>query len=194
MRNTAILFLVLASFTLGCRTAAGPVEPSPGVSPKPETPPGVSREGQVDFEVVGELKPSVPVLEADQEYSAAFPMGPNELPVYPEELLRHNLGRQEIVVRVIIDTQGRVARLEESPVPSNGDPAYRADFVRAVETAVRSWQFAPANIRAFGPGPDDDGDGKGDYILLKSETALTSYHDLRFFFEIKEGRGVVTSG
>jgi hypothetical protein len=59
---------------------------------------------------------------------------------------------------------------------------------------VKSWQFAPASIRAFGPGPDDDGDGKADFTVLKAETALTSYHDLRFFFEVKDGRGVVTGG
>ena len=189
MRNTATLFLLLALFSTGCKTPmgvpAGPVEPPS---------PGISREGQVGFEMVGDLKPTVPVIEADQEYNAAYAMGSNDLPVYPEDLLRHNLARQEIVVRVIIDTEGRVARLEESPVPSKGEPAYRADFVRAVEAAVKSWQFAPASIRSFGPGPDDDGDGKGDYTILKSATALTSYHDLRFFFEVKNGQGVVTGG
>lgn len=184
MCRTAAVLIALALFQVGCKTSTARVEPSPLVS----------REGQVDFEVVGDLEPSVPVIEADQEYNAAYAVGANPLPAYPEELLRHNLGRQEIVVRVIIDPEGRVARLEESPVPSKGDPAYRADFVRAIEATVKSWQFAPASIRSFGPGPDDDGDGKADFTILKTETALTSYHDLRFFFEVKDGRGVVRGG
>lgn len=98
------------------------------------------------------------------------------------------------MVRVIIDSNGNVARFEESPVPSKVDPNYRSDFVRAIEEMVRSWTFEPAHIREFGPSSDDDGDGKPDFLILRKQTELTSYHDLRFLFEVKDGRGVVTTG
>lgn len=180
-RGSFILLLALAG--AACKTAA----------PRAEPPPRDNREGQVGFEVVSDLKPTVPPLEAEEEYEPAYPLE-NPLPVYPAALLPRNLPRQEVVVRVIIDGEGRVARFEESPVASKADPLYRADFVRAVEETVRSWSFFPANIRRFGPGPDTDGDGQSDFVELKESRTLTSYHDLRFFFEIKDGRGVVTTG
>ena len=47
------------------------------------------------------------------------------MPVYPAELVPLGLRKQHIVVRVIIASDGRVARLEESPLPSDADPQYR---------------------------------------------------------------------
>ncbi len=184
-----LLLLVLVLTSVACKTPARRVEP-PQITP----PPADSREGQVGFEVVADLPASVPHLESDQEYRPAYALPTNPLPIYPAELLRHNLPPQEVVVRVIIDSDGNVARFEESLVPSKVDPNYRSDFVRAVEETVRSWTFEPAHIREFGPSSDDDGDGQPDFLILRKHTSLTSYHDLRFIFEVKEGRGVVTGG
>jgi hypothetical protein len=183
MGRTTIVILALAC--VACKTAA---------APKVEALPRDNREGRVGFEVVSDLKPNVPVLGAAEEYRAAYPFPENPLPVYPASLLQHNLPRQEVVVRVIIDGDGNVARFEASPVTSNVEPLYKDDFVHAVEETVKTWRFDPANIRTFGPGPDTDGDGQSDFVEMKDSRNLTSYHDLRFFFEIKDGRGVVTSG
>lgn len=190
-RRQALFLLVLALTSVACKTPAPRVEP---LRAAPPPPPAINREGQVGFEVVADLPALVPHLESDQEYRPAYALPTNPLPVYPAELLPHNLPPQEVVVRVIIDSEGNVARFEESPVPSKVDPSYRSDFVRAIEETVRAWTFEPAHIREFGPASDDDADGQPDFLILRKHTSLTSYHDLRFIFEVKDGRGVVTGG
>lgn len=147
--------------------------------------------GIVGFEYAAEVRPTLPKLEVGQEYRAAYALPENPLPEYPPRLLRLGLQRQEVVVRVVIGSDGVVVRLEDSPVPSHVDPQYAPDFDAAVRSAVREWRFEPAFVRTFEPGPDNDGDGKSDFLLLRGSELLTSYHDLRFAFEIRDGRGVV---
>jgi hypothetical protein len=177
------ILLGLALACAACKSSSPRVQP-----PQPRL-----GEGQVSFQLIDEVEATTPSLEAGQEYSSAYPLPDNPLPIYPAALLPQALPRQEIVVRVIIDGEGNVARFEESPVPSKADPAHREDFVRAVQETVRAWQFHPARIRGFGPGPDYDADGEPDFAVLVTDATLTSYHDVRFFFEVKNGRGVVTA-
>jgi hypothetical protein len=59
---------------------------------------------------------------------------------------------------------------------------------------VREWRFAPAGFMAFEPGEDYDGDGTPDFKRVKVQTPLAVYVDLRFDFDIVEGKGVVTGG
>lgn len=147
--------------------------------------------GVVGFEYAAEVRPTLPKLEGGQEYRAAYALPENPLPEYPPQLLPLGLPRQEVVVRVVIGSDGAVLRFEDSPVPSRVDPRYASDFGAAVRTAVREWRFEPAFIRTFEPGPDNDGDGKSDFPIMRGSEQLTSYHDLRFAFEIRAGRGVV---
>ena len=181
-----------ASILLGLALLCAACKSAPPVKPKPPQP--RLGEGEVSFQVIDEVEATTPSLEAGQEYNSAYPLPDNALPIYPAALLPQALSRQEIVVRVIIDDQGNVARFEESPVASKVDPAHRVDFMRAVQETVQSWKFHPASIRGFGPGPDYDADGKPDFAILVTESTLTSYHDLRFYFDVKDGRGVVTGG
>lgn len=151
-----------------------------------------NRAGVVGFEYAAELRPTLPKLEGGQEYRAAYALPENPLPVYPPQLLELGLPRQEVVVRVVIGSDGAVERFEDSPVLSRVDPRYSSDFDEAVRSAVREWRFEPAFIRTFGPGPDNDGDGKPDFLIMSGSEQLTSYHDLRFAFEVRDGRGVVS--
>lgn len=177
------ILLGLALACAACKSAPPAKPPQPRLG-----------EGEVSFQVIDEVEASTPSLEAGQEYSSAYPLEDNALPTYPTALLPQALPRQEIVIRVIIDGEGNVARFEASPVPSKGDPAYQEAFVRAVHETVQSWKFHPASIRGFGPGPDYDANGEPDFAILVTESTLMSYHDLRFFFEVKDGQGIVTGG
>lgn len=177
MKTLALVLSLL--LTVSCRSAVVPTAEQ------------ASRAGVVGFEYAAELRPTLPKLEEGQEYRAAYALPENPLPVYPTRLLELGLPLQEVVVRVVIGSDGAVVRIEDSPVPSRVEPRYASDFGEAVRSAVREWRFEPAFIRTFAPGPDYDGDGKSDFPVLSGSEQLTSYHDLRFAFEIRDGRGVV---
>ena len=178
-RHCLVLGLIVL-LTGSCRSA---VVPQSGQA---------TRSGVVGFEYAAGLRPTLPTLSVGQEYRAAFALPENPLPEYPPPLLAFHLPRQEVVVRVVIGADGTVVRFEDSPVPSSVDPRYLADFVEAVRSTVSSWRFEPALIRSFEPSPDYDGDGKSDFPVMSGFERLTSYHDLRFAFEVKEGHGVVS--
>jgi hypothetical protein len=94
-------------------------------------------------------------------------------------------------MRILVDDQGQVMEVRGSADRSKADPAYRADFETAISEAVREWQFTPAMRRAYADSPDLDSKGRPLYKVLKSVKPAPSYFDIRFIFEVREGRVVV---
>jgi hypothetical protein len=48
-------------------------------------------------------------------------------------------------------------------------------------------------IRKFRPGPDSDGDGKPDFLIMSSQRSLKTFFDLTFSFEVVDGQPIVKS-
>lgn len=78
-----------------------------------------------------------------------------------------------------------------STVPSIVDPAYRSDFEAAINEAVPTWQFTPAMRRTYVDRSDLDSRGRPLDKVLASVTPAPSDFDIRFVFEVREGKGVV---
>jgi hypothetical protein len=120
----------------------------------------------------------------------ASPGDENQPPLYPDELLSLELPPQKIVVRMILDDRGHVTAIRPNPEASEADPKYRAAFETAIRIAVDGWCFKPAVQRTFIDSPDD-GSGKSPYKILQAETPVSTYFDIRFIFEVSDGKGLV---
>jgi hypothetical protein len=131
-------------------------------------------------------------LDADVQFDRPLPDRTNALPVYPERALREHAGTHREVVRIVIDTAGRVSQVLDSPLESSEDGPYASDFRQSVESVVRAWRFQPGYLRKVAPGNDLDGDGAADYKVTTSFEPVAVYYDVRFTFEIVGGRGLVT--
>jgi len=115
------------------------------------------------------------------------------LPAYPPEALAGNAGPSTVAVRIMVDSEGLVAEVADSPrLPSTPGP-FAPQFRQAVETVLAEWRFWPAVWRRYEPGEDLDGDGVADYRRVVETRAVNFYLDVRFDFEIVDGRGLVTS-
>src|SRR5262249_26788295 len=113
-------------------------------------------------------------------------------PLYPPEALAARFGPHREIVRITIDTHGNVSNVADSPLGKSDDDAFAVAFRRSVEAAVRTWRYGPGAMRHVKDGPDLDGDGKPDYLVTTSWEIVPVYYDVRFTFEIVEGKGVVT--
>ena len=98
-----------------------------------------------------------------------------------------------MVVRIVIDTEGRVSSVADSQLAPSTAGVFAADFREAVETAVRRWRFLPGHIDQLENGDDVDDDGKADYVRIVQRDLVPVFYDVRFDFEIVDGRGRVNS-
>jgi hypothetical protein len=178
---------VVASFAL--------VAASAGCAPKKPTavtaPPRPRAEGQTKYSYI--FDPGNPALglPEDVQFRRPLPKETKALPRYPEQALEALDGPHREVVRFVIDTHGNVDKVVDSPIePSDGGP-FAADYRRAVEEALRSWRFEPGVFQHVKPGEDKDGDGKPDYKIMTSWDLVPVYYDVRFTFEIVDGKGIV---
>ncbi len=80
-----------------------------------------------------------------------------------------------------------IASVADSPLGTSDVSVHAADFRTAVESAVHLWRFEPGHPLKVAPGNDLDGDGKPDYIVTTSISAVPVYYDVKFTFEIVEG-------
>lgn len=105
------------------------------------------------------------------DFAHGTPSDGNAIPVYPAELLTARLPPAQVVVRLVVDEEGRVgqASIVED---QNGQPAF-ADAVLAV---VHGWTFLP--LRRIENG---------------QATRLPFTQDYRFTFKQFNGRGSVES-
>lgn len=182
MNRNAAAWVIVALLATGCapKKHAAPIAPSP---PSPE--------GKASYKYI--LDPANPALNlpADVQFVRPMPVDMKTLPKYPERALAAHDGPHRELVRIVIDSEGGVGQVLDSPMgPSDGGP-FAADFRRAVDDAVRTWRFEPGEFRHVADGADKDGDGKPDYKIMTSWDRVAVYYDIRFTFEIVEGRGVV---
>jgi outer membrane biosynthesis protein TonB len=173
--------LVLVS-SIGCATAA---------PPKTNQQPTPPRAGQVSYRLIED--PAGRPLENDvegrpQELVPATANHQNAPPAYPQEALGQGCSDTWVVVRLMIDVQGDVGEIRDSPFGESTPSPCLQLFRTATETAVRSWRFAPA-FRQTLVQPATD----GPFGQPKWEgQAIPWYADFAFKFQIVEGKGVVT--
>ncbi len=184
-RHAFVVPALVAVLAVGC----APKKP-PTVSPPP--PPALP-EGKTSFNYI--FDPSNPALglPADVQFVRPHPMETTSLPKYPDNALAARDRPHHEVVRIVIDTDGHVSKVVDSPMgPSDGGP-FAEDYRRAVAAAVKTWRYDPGTLRHVEDGPDHDGDGKPDYKVMTSSERVAVYYDIRFTFEIVDGKGVVTA-
>lgn len=173
--------LLIVGLVVSCRTTT-PTRPR--ASP--------ASEGRVSYEAViaPDSNPSSLIPQVD--YIPANPAPENRSPTYPECLVALGLPPQAVVVRILVDEQGQVTGVQPSAVPSDVEEAYRADFVAAITEAVLAWQFTPAMRRTYVDSTDLDSNGRPLYKVLKGVRPAPTDFDIRFVFEIRLGKAVVT--
>ncbi len=149
-----------------------------------------SARGQASFTVIPDPGPA-PELPKDREFVRPRAIGQLATPIYPEAALAAKFGNISVTVRIIIGTEGVVTKIDDSP---NGAPAagpYAHEFRAAVDDTVHKWRFEPAALRQFEDGADLNGDGQPDFKRLVWSQDVPVYIDVRFDFEIVNGKGQV---
>jgi hypothetical protein len=107
-------------------------------------------------------------------------------PVYPPALVALHLPTQVLLVKLVIDTEGRVTRvLPEAESPDAHGP-HTAAFLDAIQTAVQDWRFDPLRIVTW--------KGSGADRTLISTRTLPYSLEYRFTFSIVDGKGTASSG
>lgn len=187
-RTIPAALLVIASLIVaGCATA--PVVPA-GQTATPEVP---SR-GAVSFEEVRDPSARPPVADAGKEYLRPRLEEGFTIPHYPDQALAAGAPPTDVVVRIVVATDGTVEKVTPSPLagPSTGE--WEDVFYGVVRDAVASWRYDPCQLRELEDGPDSDGDGAPDYRVVVASTPVSVYLDIRFRFEIVAGEGQVSMG
>ena len=130
-------------------------------------------------------------LPEDVQFSRPRPTETTTLPNYPGRALAAHDGPHREIVRIVIDTHGIVSQVGDSPLGQSDGGRFAADYRRAVDDAVRTWRYQAGALLHVVPGHDLDGDGKPDYKVVTSWDVVAVYYDIRFTFEIVDGKGVV---
>ena len=133
-------------------------------------------------------------LPTDVEFRRPVPAEKFVLPTYPERALAVGDGPHREIVRIVIDPHGAVTQVQESPMGTSDGGPFAADYRAAVEDAVRRWRYMPGYLLTVKDGEDKDGDGRADSKITTAVDPVAVYYDVRFTFEILDGRGVVTTG
>lgn len=144
--------------------------------------------GRVEVETLPDAAAKTPALRAGQQsFMAPVPLE-TPPPDFPPGSLADGMEPTVIVVRIVIGEQGNILGVLDSPeAQDHGAPAFRA----AVEQAVRGWKYKPAIIRSLVGGEDVNSDGIPDLNVVTQDQPVRSYLDLRFTFEVVDGRGRV---
>jgi hypothetical protein len=176
-----IVLLALLCLSAGCAHQ--------GLPPTVETAAGSGR-------VLGDLllDPAAAVAEPGERevFEAPRQLAGNAMPKYPPELIQARMPPQSVVARIIVDRTGQVARVEPLPAveaASEADPR----FLDAVRTAVMGWRFEPFQVIRWVQGPDLDGDGDADSETVGSVESRPFRFDMRFRFEVVDGKAEVSS-
>lgn len=154
-------------------------------------PPPSSPQGRSSYTYI--FDPANPALGLPEDVQFMRPMEreARALPKYPERALAAHDGPHREIVRIVIDDHGTVSQVIDSPMGSSDGGPFASDYRRAVDDAVRTWRYEPGRLQHVEAGPDKDGDGKPDYKVVKSWEIVAVYYDIRFTFEIVDGKGVV---
>jgi hypothetical protein len=84
-------------------------------------------------------------LSAGQSFSGAT-LARFQNPLYPPSLLALKLAPVTLVVRLVIGADGRVQRVQLDPPTQLQLIDHAAEFMAAIETCTRQWQYAPLLI------------------------------------------------
>lgn len=132
VRHVAIT--AVAIVFVGCATKS---------SPKPSTPPVERRTGEVSESIVEADAASRYVIEPGQTYESPVVLGEYSLPEYPADRLADRLPPIEIVVRVVVGSEGLVERIDPLGETNDGNRA----FYDATRDALMRWKFSPFRIK-----------------------------------------------
>ncbi len=157
--------------------------------PDPPAPPA----GQSSFDFLRDGASIDTEPPEDQDLRAPIIKEELARPVYPTQALSAGAAPSVVAVRILVNREGRVAEVADSPRLASTPGPFAADFRRAVEDVLAEWRFVPAVWRRYEPGEDLDGDGVADYRRVVETRAVNFYLDVRFDFEIVDGRGRVRS-
>lgn len=180
--RTAFVCALLAS-AIGCAKHAGSIPPAPQPSDK----------GAVGYEFIANAAPGSLTNTEHQEFITPTPLRKLLPPEYPERPLLEKAPHYEVTIRIVIDTEGRVSMVSDSPLGISTAGPYAQDFRRAVEATVRRWRFLPGRIDQLEDGDDVDDDGKPDSVHVARSDFVPVFYDVRFDFDIVAGEGRVSS-
>jgi hypothetical protein len=158
---------------------------------RPPATPVAFAKGQVSVKILAEPSDGAPPPDRHQEVQGVVPLHELDLPDYPPAPLAAHSPPATVAVRILIDTDGRVVQVTDSPKEESSTGPFAADFRDAVERAVRRWRFVPAWIEWLRDGKDLDGDGKPDYQIVETYAKTSMTLDYRFEFRIVRGAGEV---
>lgn len=164
----------------------------PSIPPQQAPPPETTHEGRSTATFL--FDPSNPALTlgADVRFDRPRPRDTKTLPVHPDAALAASYGTHREIVRIVIDDKGRVTQVGDSLLGASDGGPFAIEFRSAVDTAVRAWTFDPGVIRHVSDGNDLDGDGQADYLVTTDYQIVSVYYDVRFTFEIVDGKGTAT--
>jgi TonB family protein len=184
--------LGLAMLVLGCAGCVSAQRAAPPAA-RPVMPKTDAAHGAVGMRFIADPSGEPPKLTDHQEFVAAQMVGPPVLPVYPAQALAASAPPFLVAVRITIDKDGKVTKIEDSPVLASSTGPFAGEFRAAVDDAVRRWRFSGGYIDQVEDGKDLDGDGKPDYTTLVERDPVDVLYDVRFDFEIVRGEGKVRS-
>ena len=170
-----------------------PASPACAEKVRPEVAPALNGgdvSGRVAFEMLPDPDRVKPVLTPEQLFTGPVPLK-TPLPEYPQEALDSEAEPAILVVRIIVEEDGTVREVLASPLAGPIEASVREPFWCAVEQAVRRWEFVPAIIRTLTKRREPGGEGVEDDRRLAEVKAVRTYLDLRFKFEVVDGRGQV---
>ena len=110
-------------------------------------------------------------------------------PAYPAEALAQACQDMTLVARGIIDAEGMVGEVRDSPFLRTPDTACAAFFRKATEQTVLRWQFSPAFKRVLLELATDGPHGQPKWDIQ----AIPWCADFTFEFRIVGGKGTVVT-
>jgi TonB family protein len=188
------LVLILATLpTVACahvpQRASAPPTPAPPAARVADA----SRDGKVGYRFLFEPATRVEATEGDRtEFHNPAPLDKLALPAYPADALASG-ATGTVVVRIVIDDEGRVIAVGDSPKEASSAGPFAAALRDAVDRTVRGWPFSPGRVEVVEDGKDLDGDGKPDYSRIVKQEYVKVFYDVRFDFTIENGKGAVRS-
>lgn len=147
----------------------------------------------VDTRVAGEVlvdPAQLPVYSERDEAEEPQALVAPAVPLYPAELIAARLPPIAVTVRIVVNPEGRVAEVEA--LAAEPALAEAPAFVEAIRTAAAQWRYRPYRVIRWRELPDQDGDGLADGEEMVANRALPFRFDMRYRFEVVEGKASVS--
>jgi hypothetical protein len=152
-----------------------------------------TREGVSSVRVLEDDAKKQPPADAVVEtITPAFASDDNRLPEYPGYALKAGCKRGVVPIRLYVNVDGNVARIDPVPNRPVAEDQCHSAFWASTCAAVQAWRFSPAFRQTPGSGPDIDGDGYPDFTRWE-QAPIMIYLDFEFTFRVVEGKGQVLS-